>query len=371
MTKIRQEQISSGAAAAGEILTANGAGGASFEAPTGGSDEKVKVSADETAAGYLEEQFVAGSNVTIQTLEAMGNKSLQISVQTVPNHDHSGDAGDGAPFDAANLGSGASGDGQVLTSDGAGGSAWEDLPAGAPHDAVTLDADAAAVLDLNVQEIGLDVQNANKVFAGPATGADNEPTFRALVAADIGSGAPDGTKFLRDDLSWQAAGGGSETDLVKLTFAVGTTTSGQDTNRTTGGAYTNMGCWVWVLRPIKLSQVLWDIKNAATYTLTIKTPDSSATLWTFDAVVVSSNDQADVVFTPPGAPILMMPGIYYFLMTANASVTWSDHTTDAGYYLIFDHWGIIREFYNGAQDNNFSAPIKLVFYLGSYSIVDL
>lgn len=46
------------------------------------------------------------------------------------DHDHSGDVGDGGTFDAANLTSGESGDGDVLTSDGAGGAAWETPPAG-------------------------------------------------------------------------------------------------------------------------------------------------------------------------------------------------------------------------------------------------
>lgn len=54
---------------------------------------------------------------------------------TVNNHDHSGDSGDGGTFDAANLNSGASTDGQVLTSDGAGGAAWENPPAGGAVDA--------------------------------------------------------------------------------------------------------------------------------------------------------------------------------------------------------------------------------------------
>lgn len=55
------------------------------------------------------------------------------------------------------------------------------------HDPVTLDVDAALILDLQGggQEIGLDVQNANTVFAGPATAPANEPTFRALVKADL------------------------------------------------------------------------------------------------------------------------------------------------------------------------------------------
>lgn len=52
------------------------------------------------------------------------------SMVTLANHDHSGDAGDGGTFDAANLTSGASTDGQVLTSDGVGGSAWEDATGG-------------------------------------------------------------------------------------------------------------------------------------------------------------------------------------------------------------------------------------------------
>jgi len=46
------------------------------------------------------------------------------------DHDHSGNAGDGNTFDAANLTSGVSTDGQVLTSDGIGGAAFEDPTGG-------------------------------------------------------------------------------------------------------------------------------------------------------------------------------------------------------------------------------------------------
>lgn len=61
----------------------------------------------------------------------------------------------------------------------------DDLEGGAGHAAVTLAADADTLLSLSTQEIGLDVQTANYVLAGPATGADADPTFRALVAADL------------------------------------------------------------------------------------------------------------------------------------------------------------------------------------------
>lgn len=55
----------------------------------------------------------------------------------------------------------------------------------ASHAAVTLDTDAAVLLDLTAQEIGLDTQTANTFLAGPATGAANEPTFRAITADDV------------------------------------------------------------------------------------------------------------------------------------------------------------------------------------------
>lgn len=55
------------------------------------------------------------------------------------------------------------------------------------HDAVTLAADAGAILGLTGQQITLDSQSANTVFAGPTTGGAADPTFRALVDADIPS----------------------------------------------------------------------------------------------------------------------------------------------------------------------------------------
>lgn len=66
------------------------------------------------------------------------------------DHDHSGDLGDGGTFDAANLTSGASTDGQVLTSDGLGGSAWEDASGGAGSiDTIMTDALGYVMIDAN------------------------------------------------------------------------------------------------------------------------------------------------------------------------------------------------------------------------------
>ena len=65
------------------------------------------------------------------------------------NHDHSGDAGDGGTFDAANLTSGAATDGQVLTADGAGGAAWENPAAGGVVDAADVTYTPAVATDWN------------------------------------------------------------------------------------------------------------------------------------------------------------------------------------------------------------------------------
>jgi hypothetical protein len=53
--------------------------------------------------------------------------------------------------------------------------------------------DAQGVFN-NTSGLGLNPQNANKVWAGPGTGADADPTFRQLVAADI-PGGTNNTEF--------------------------------------------------------------------------------------------------------------------------------------------------------------------------------
>ena len=60
---------------------------------------------------------------------------------------------------------------------------------------------------------------ANTVFAGrPDAGVPIAPTFRPLVTLDLGTGAPSGAKFLRDDLTWvvPAGGGGGAADETFL-----------------------------------------------------------------------------------------------------------------------------------------------------------
>ncbi|KKM53132.1 hypothetical protein LCGC14_1554320 [marine sediment metagenome] len=53
------------------------------------------------------------------------------------------------------------------------------------HNPVTLAADAQELLNLSVQELGFVAKAMNLVLAGPVSGGATDPTFRALVAADL------------------------------------------------------------------------------------------------------------------------------------------------------------------------------------------
>lgn len=79
-------------------------------------------------------------------------------------------------------------DGEYLKSNGASAAPSWATPSGAAHDAVTLSTDLGNnLLGLSTQQITLDNQTANYIFAGPATGAAAAPAFRAMVDADIPS----------------------------------------------------------------------------------------------------------------------------------------------------------------------------------------
>lgn len=65
----------------------------------------------------------------------------------------------------------------------------------------------------------LATQTANYFFAGPTSGSAAAPTFRAIVAADLGTGTADNTKYLRGDLTWQTFTGLTDGDKGDLTVS--------------------------------------------------------------------------------------------------------------------------------------------------------
>jgi hypothetical protein len=69
----------------------------------------------------------------------------------------------------------------------------------------------APVTGAGVLEATYVSQPAKTFLAGPTSGGAAPPSFRSLAPSDIGTGTPDGTKFLRDDGTWSAVretGGG-------------------------------------------------------------------------------------------------------------------------------------------------------------------
>jgi hypothetical protein len=100
---------------------ASGAFGASTTGSGSGSGATSFLQLTDTPSSY------SGHSLDYLRVSSLGNG---VEFADFPNHDHSGDAGDGGTFDAANLTSGAATDGHVLTADGSGGAAWEAVAAG-------------------------------------------------------------------------------------------------------------------------------------------------------------------------------------------------------------------------------------------------
>lgn len=71
--------------------------------------------------------------------------------------------------------------------------------------------------------LALATQSANRLFAGPTSGSAATPTFRAIVAADLGTGTGSSSNFLRGDLTWAAPAAATLTFTGNVT-GTGTTT---------------------------------------------------------------------------------------------------------------------------------------------------
>jgi hypothetical protein len=96
-------------------------------------------------------------------------------------------------------------------------------PAGM-HNAVTLSAALDAnLLSLSTQELGLDTQTANYIFAGPVSGAAAAPTFRAMVAADLVAHTHDYVPTSRTVTAGAGlTGGGALSGNISLAVGAGT-----------------------------------------------------------------------------------------------------------------------------------------------------
>lgn len=137
------------------------------------------------------EQVAADVEMLKRRTRGIKSDGSSPSTGTLPTHTHAG-GGQGGLIDAAPLTYTPDDVTDWTGSADPGGVAdaldqLADRVTSSSHAPVTLAADADTLLGLTAQQLTLDSQNANKVFAGPTSGGAADPTFRSLVAADIPS----------------------------------------------------------------------------------------------------------------------------------------------------------------------------------------
>lgn len=112
----------------------------------------------------------------------------------------------------------------------ANGSGWESSTLANAGIGVTLASDADTLLGLTGQQLTLDSQTANRILAGPTSGAAADPTFRALVPADFGTAVTSGYVLTLDgagNMSWQALPGSA----LSIQFMYATASADPNTYR--------------------------------------------------------------------------------------------------------------------------------------------
>lgn len=117
----------SGAATDGQVLTADGSGGAAWEDSAAGGASAIDDLSDVTITGTPADNEVVAYDTG--TSEFINQTAAEAGLATTSHASTHADGG-ADEVDAADLASGAATDGQVLTADGSGGAAWEDASGG-------------------------------------------------------------------------------------------------------------------------------------------------------------------------------------------------------------------------------------------------
>ena len=152
-----------------------------------------------------------------------------------------------------------------------------------------------------------------------------------------------------------ASGGGggvSFDDTSKDVGQVGGTSN-------TSASWQYLNGYVVVYRPILLEAVIWTVRNAGDYTLTIRDPDSG------DIIAESvpktcpggtTQEQFDI----DDGPVELTPGLWHIRLTKDgAAVTWRD--ARSGQPHNFSAFSLTGGDYNGSS-TSYAPPIVLRFY---------
>lgn len=146
-------------------------------------------------------------------------------------------------------------------------------------------------------------------------------------------------------------------------FEDSTESLGIDQDRDTGGSFAYQQQDVWIARPILLTSVLWDIRIADNYTLTVRDAAETVLATKYVASVGAASEDREFALD---YDLLLDPGFYKFRMTPDSAQLWSDVDGDVDYY--FNPFSIVYAIdYGGTEYTAYRAPFKLKFY-DSYTI---
>jgi len=147
-------------------------------------------------------------------------------------------------------------------------------------------------------------------------------------------------------------------DIWLVSYKDSLSSLGLDQNRNTAGTYTYAAQNIRVVRPILLDAVLWDIRIAGNYTLTIRDAEDNI-LYTI-LVEGIGNGSEDVVFAL-SPNVVIPPGGYILRLTVSgAAVLWSDRNSNTDYF--FSPFDILGQINYGGTPSNYRAPLRLRYY---------
>jgi len=135
-------------------------------------------------------------------------------------------------------------------------------------------------------------------------------------------------------------------------------TEGQDYNVSTGGSYARFTGRIYMYRYFIVQTILWDIRNAGTYTCDFLTTGAGSTS-ELNILPATALGSGEITITPVTGDFLMTPGSYYLSLLRSASAGW--WMRDASYWYGSNFW-LYQTWYNGSSYTGFSIPIKLQGY---------
>ena len=151
-------------------------------------------------------------------------------------------------------------------------------------------------------DITLVTQTANRVFASPATGVPAVPTFRTLVAADLGTGTASATTVLRGNMTW------GDATIVGWTPTVNTASPNNTVNASRLLVNTTSANGDAVIQPKGTGSILGDLPDNAiaggnkrgTYAVDLqleRTNANQVALGNYSALIAGLSNRAEGIYS--------------------------------------------------------------------------